>query len=116
MIKPSGRTGTVIDSSGFRQTMIFTLSPAPIKYRYSDEAADGGAGGNCVAQPDIKDQAMAASVARAPLARLFDMHVNMSPASIMGEASRPNRLVYGPIGQFLLHFVTRVKRWQSTMT
>jgi hypothetical protein len=29
-ISPSGRTGTDIESSGLRQTMILTLSPGPM--------------------------------------------------------------------------------------
>ena len=42
---PSGRTGTIIDSSGLRQTMMFTVSSGPIMYWKSDVAASRGAGG-----------------------------------------------------------------------
>jgi len=31
-ILPSGRTGTVIDNSGLRDTMMFTESPGPMMY------------------------------------------------------------------------------------
>ena len=32
VILPSGRTGTAIDSSGLRQTMMLTVSSGPITY------------------------------------------------------------------------------------
>src|SRR5580704_3084510 len=42
-MRPSGRTGTSIDSSGLRHTNIDSLSPGPITY--CDMATSGGGGG-----------------------------------------------------------------------
>src|SRR5271166_3903340 len=63
--RPSGRTGTVIDNSGLRQTKMFRLSPGPI--RYSAEGSDdaGGAGGKDGAPPHpATKRAVAAVMAR----------------------------------------------------
>ena len=32
VMRPSGRTGTLIESSGLRQTMMFTVSSGPMTY------------------------------------------------------------------------------------
>src|SRR4030095_2315620 len=42
---PSGRTGTIIDHSGLRQTMILMGASGPILYWKSAVAASRGAGG-----------------------------------------------------------------------
>ena len=41
----SGRTATLIESSGFRQTWIFTVSPGPMRYCGSNDSITAGAGG-----------------------------------------------------------------------
>src|SRR5690349_21687825 len=50
VILPSGRTGTDIDTSGLRHTMILIASPGPIRYSGFTASVEGSAG-RLLAQP-----------------------------------------------------------------
>src|SRR6185312_1290404 len=49
--RPSGRTATSVNSSGFRQTKIVSVSPGPIRYGDVAVSADGAGGGAPPTQP-----------------------------------------------------------------
>src|SRR6516162_2870686 len=62
--RPSGRTGTVIDNSGLRQTKMFRLSPGPIRYSADGSDDAGGAGGSVGPPHPVTKRAVAAVIAR----------------------------------------------------
>src|SRR4030095_5280338 len=64
-ILPSGRTGTVTDSSGLRQTNTCTVSPGPITYSGLATTVPGGSAGGVCAAAGAVDAAGAADAAGA---------------------------------------------------
>ena len=93
-IRPSGLTGTVIDSSGLRQTNIFNESPGPIRYSALARADSGGAGGSVFSgpQPD-KPHARRTSpiprpVHRTPGSPWFQQHFPRPPRIIDASPRR----------------------------
>ena len=66
--RPSGRTGTVIDNSGLRQTKMLRLSPGPMRYSAEGRDDAGGAGGRVGPPPHpATKRAVAAVMARKPV-------------------------------------------------
>src|SRR4051794_1390799 len=85
--RPSGRTATVTDSSGLRQTKILSTSPGPIWYGGACDIAVGGAGGR-VETHAVRRQPSATAPTRALLP--------VTPTSSVAPNSRPNERLTTP--------------------
>src|SRR5712691_2167416 len=96
LILPSGRTGTGtdVDRSGLRQTIIDRRSPGPIRYLYRARATSVGAGGDGLAQPTASNPRRTRQPVRKRDQSVED-HIppafiaSASPASLESSLGRP---------------------------